>query len=85
MGSLGFLILYMAAGVFGYAISIPSSIALTHYSNILGANFSVIISPSVGASGAIFGTAAVGTDMHALDPVLTVFRSLGLISLLTGL
>ncbi|KAL0071897.1 hypothetical protein AAF712_000820 [Marasmius tenuissimus] len=44
MGSGGFLITYMAAGIFG---------------NVLGGNFSLVGSPSTGASGAIFGTLAV--------------------------
>lgn len=44
MGSLGFIIVYFAAGIFG---------------NVLGGNFSLVGVPSVGASGAIFGTAAV--------------------------
>ncbi|KAJ3552255.1 hypothetical protein NM688_g4246 [Phlebia brevispora] len=44
MGSGGFLILYLAAGIFG---------------NVLGGNFALVASPSVGASGAIFGTVAV--------------------------
>jgi len=44
MGSGGFLITYFAAGIFG---------------NVLGGNFALVGSPSVGASGAIFGTLAV--------------------------
>jgi len=44
MGSGGFLILYFAAGIFG---------------NVLGGNFSLVGVPSIGASGAIFGTIAV--------------------------
>ncbi|KAI0274728.1 hypothetical protein BC834DRAFT_814572, partial [Gloeopeniophorella convolvens] len=44
MGSGGFFILYFAAGIFG---------------NVLGGNFSLVGVPSVGASGAIFGTIAV--------------------------
>jgi len=44
MGSLGFIVVYFAAGIFG---------------NVLGGNFSLVGVPSVGASGAIFGTAAV--------------------------
>jgi len=44
MGSIGFIILYFAAGTFG---------------NVLGGNFSLVGVPSVGASGAIFGTVAV--------------------------
>lgn len=44
MGSGGFLLTYFAAGIFG---------------NVLGGNFSLVGVPSVGASGAIFGTVAV--------------------------
>jgi membrane associated rhomboid family serine protease len=44
MGSLGFVITYFAAGIFG---------------NVLGGNFSLVGAPSIGASGAIFGTVAV--------------------------
>ncbi|KAI0080317.1 rhomboid-domain-containing protein [Panus rudis PR-1116 ss-1] len=44
MGSAGFFILYFATGIFG---------------NVLGGNFSLVGVPSVGASGAIFGTVAV--------------------------
>lgn len=44
MGSGGFFLMYFAAGIFG---------------NVLGANFALVGSPSLGASGAIFGTVAV--------------------------
>ncbi|KAH9947152.1 rhomboid-domain-containing protein [Amylocystis lapponica] len=44
MGSITFLILYMASGIFG---------------NVLGGNFALVGVPSVGASGAIFGTTAI--------------------------
>jgi len=44
MGSGGCIVLYFAAGIFG---------------NVLGGNFSLVGIPSVGASGAIFGTIAV--------------------------
>ncbi|THV07698.1 rhomboid-domain-containing protein [Dendrothele bispora CBS 962.96] len=44
MGSGGFVITYFAAGIFG---------------NVLGGNFTLVGVPSVGASGAIFGTVAV--------------------------
>jgi len=44
MGSGGFLVTYIAAGIFG---------------NVLGSNFALVGSPSIGASGAIFGTVAV--------------------------
>ncbi|KAI0756738.1 rhomboid-domain-containing protein [Daedaleopsis nitida] len=51
MGSVAFLILYFAAGIFG---------------NVLGGNFSLVGAPSVGASGAIFGTVAVAwVDLFA--------------------
>ncbi|KAF8230653.1 rhomboid-domain-containing protein [Tricholoma matsutake] len=44
MGSGGFFLTYFAAGIFG---------------NILGGNFALVGLPSLGASGAIFGTVAV--------------------------
>ncbi|KAL0951302.1 hypothetical protein HGRIS_008011 [Hohenbuehelia grisea] len=44
MGSGGFILTYAAAGIFG---------------NVLGGNFSLVGVPSVGASGAIFGTIGV--------------------------
>ncbi|KAF8140330.1 hypothetical protein EV363DRAFT_341991 [Boletus edulis] len=44
MGSLGFIITYFSAGIFG---------------NVLGGNFALVGAPSIGASGAIFGTVAV--------------------------
>ncbi|KJA29393.1 hypothetical protein HYPSUDRAFT_61422 [Hypholoma sublateritium FD-334 SS-4] len=44
MGSGGFLLTYFSAGIFG---------------NVLGGNFALVGIPSVGASGAIFGTVAV--------------------------
>ncbi|KAF8328875.1 uncharacterized protein EI90DRAFT_2997656 [Cantharellus anzutake] len=44
MGSVAFIILYFAAGIFG---------------NVLGGNFALVGLPSLGASGAIFGTLAV--------------------------
>ncbi|KAF9044628.1 rhomboid-domain-containing protein [Hymenopellis radicata] len=44
MGSGGFFFTYFAAGIFG---------------NVFGGNFSLVGVPSVGASGAIFGTVAV--------------------------
>jgi len=51
MGSVGFCILYFAAGTFG---------------NVLGGNFALLGLPSVGASGAIFGTiAATWVDLLA--------------------
>ncbi|GAA5831138.1 hypothetical protein JCM11251_005158 [Rhodosporidiobolus azoricus] len=51
MGSPRFLVLYLAAGIFG---------------NVLGGNFALVGQPSVGASGAIFGTnAALLVDLLA--------------------
>ncbi|KAF7320068.1 RHOMBOID-like protein [Mycena kentingensis (nom. inval.)] len=51
MGSAGFFFVYFAAGIFG---------------NVLGANFALVGRPSVGASGAIFGTVAVSwVDLFA--------------------
>lgn len=51
MGSLRFLILFIPCGVFGF---------------ILGGNFSLVGLPSVGASGAIFGTqGAILVDLIA--------------------
>jgi len=44
MGSGGFIITYFASGIFG---------------NVLGGNFALVGVPSIGASGAIFGTLAV--------------------------
>ncbi|KDQ20684.1 hypothetical protein BOTBODRAFT_26699 [Botryobasidium botryosum FD-172 SS1] len=44
MGSGAFLVVYAAAGIFG---------------NVFGGNFSLVGTPSTGASGAIFGTVAV--------------------------
>jgi len=44
MGSGGFFLTYFAAGIFG---------------NVLGGNFALVGRPSIGASGAIFGTVAV--------------------------
>jgi membrane associated rhomboid family serine protease len=43
MGTPRFLVLYLSAGIFGF---------------VLGANFALVGQPSVGASGAIFGTHA---------------------------
>lgn len=55
MGSVGFIILYFAAGIFG---------------GVLGGNFALVGVPSVGASGAIFGTLAVmWVDLLAHWPI----------------
>ena len=43
MGTPKFLVLYLSAGIFGF---------------VLGSNFALVGQPSVGASGAIFGTHA---------------------------
>jgi membrane associated rhomboid family serine protease len=51
MGSGGFLVTYFAAGIFG---------------NVLGGNFSLVGAPSIGASGAIFGTLAVSSHIRSL-------------------
>jgi hypothetical protein len=64
MGSGGFFITYFAAGIFGF---VGLSVALirdvlifpTFLRNVLGGNFALVGAPSVGASGAIFGTLAV--------------------------
>jgi membrane associated rhomboid family serine protease len=53
MGSISFFILYMAAGIFG---------------NVLGGNFALVGIPSVGASGAIFGTVAVSPSVAVMCP-----------------
>ena len=63
MGTISFLVLYAAAGIFGcvrfwHRRGAPSN--HVSRSNVLGGNFSLVGSPSVGASGAIFGTVAVG-------------------------
>lgn len=51
MGTPRFLVLYLSAGIFGF---------------VLGANFALVGQPSVGASGAIFGThAALLVDLLA--------------------
>ncbi|GAA6035058.1 hypothetical protein JCM8097_002165 [Rhodosporidiobolus ruineniae] len=51
MGTPRFLVLYLASGIFGF---------------VLGANFALVGQPSVGASGAIFGThAALLVDLLA--------------------
>jgi membrane associated rhomboid family serine protease len=60
MGSGGFFITYFAAGIFGLVnISSFTSWYLNFCRNVLGANFALVGSPSLGASGAIFGTVAV--------------------------
>lgn len=62
MGSGGFFFTYFAAGIFGCIESnlYISSLCLPSYSrNVLGGNFALVGLPSIGASGAIFGTVAV--------------------------
>lgn len=63
MGSGGFIITYLSAGIFGFAISVSFFVAIVlyflPYRNVLGGNFSLVGVPSIGASGAIFGTVAV--------------------------
>lgn len=51
MGSAGFLITYVASGIFG---------------NVLGGNFARPGIPSTGASGAIFGIMAVSNHDQSL-------------------
>jgi membrane associated rhomboid family serine protease len=51
MGSGGFILTYVAAGIFG---------------NVLGGNFALVGAPSVGASGAIFGTLAVSSSVASM-------------------
>ena len=62
MGSTGFLITYLAAGIFGY-VHLESYIIFGNVDfvgrNVLGGNFSLVGVPSVGASGAIFSSVAV--------------------------
>lgn len=72
MGSGGFLITYFAAGIFG---------------NVLGANFALVGMPSIGASGAIFGTVAVSYLLRSYiygDLISSYIRSLGSIYSPTG-
>src|SRR5437588_9416405 len=54
-------------------------------SNVLGGNFSLVGAPSIGASGAIFGTVAVSCKhVWALRHLMTLLRLLGWIFSLTG-
>lgn len=63
MGSGGFFLTYFAAGIFGcvgLAYLVPVVIIVDHLTrNVLGGNFALVGLPSIGASGAIFGTVAV--------------------------
>ncbi|KAJ7706265.1 hypothetical protein B0H17DRAFT_620531 [Mycena rosella] len=59
MGSGGFFITYFAAGIFGWVVCLLAPPEIHAFSNVLGANFALVGRPSVGASGAIFGTVAV--------------------------
>ena len=69
MGSAGFLITYFAAGIFGYVDSFSILLVFIQWivSNVLGGNFSLVGVPSLGASGAIFGTAAVRTFLYSIN------------------
>lgn len=72
MGSGGFLLLYVAAGIFG---------------NVLGGNFALVAAPSVGASGAIFGTVAVIFKAKCIENIFLIgdsCRLLGSIYSRTG-
>jgi len=66
MSSGGFLITYFAAGIFGCVTVMGSfeTTVLRDSSNVLGGNFARAGVPSVGASGAIFGTVAVSRVAH---------------------
>lgn len=69
MGSGGFLITYFAAGIFGYVTLFYTKLLLSSDSacrNVLGANFALVGAPSLGASGAIFGTLAVREPVKML-------------------
>lgn len=63
MGSAGFIITYIAAGIFGYVSPsqtwVVDEVDERTQSNVLGGNFARPGIPSVGASGAIFGMFAV--------------------------
>jgi membrane associated rhomboid family serine protease len=81
MGSGGFLVLYMAAGIFGFiqALSALRDHTEKNCRNVLGGNFALAVSPSVGASGAIFGTIAVSARFLVIASMLTHSRPHGLI------
>lgn len=68
MGSAGFLITYVAAGIFGYVdpplIQVAGGTDGGPQSNVLGGNFALPGVPSVGASGAIFGMFAVSDQLN---------------------
>lgn len=49
----------------GGFFSFFETIVLSDVSNVLGGNFSLVGVPSVGASGAIFGTVAVSGLAHS--------------------
>lgn len=74
MGSGGFFILYFAAGIFGLVKTTrPSYMCSPFFSNVLGGNFSLVGVPSVGASGAIFGTLAVRSGTTHGFPMAHLF------------
>jgi membrane associated rhomboid family serine protease len=69
MGSGGFLLTYFAAGIFGCVVQqLRHLIMLRQRRNVLGGNFALVGSPSVGASGAIFGTLAVSRCQNLMCP-----------------
>jgi len=78
MGSGGFLFTYFAAGIFGYVVSPMTGLLYSpFFRNVLGGNFSLVGIPSVGASGAIFGTVAVRG--HPFGALRSSFNALPLI------
>lgn len=72
MGSAGFIITYMAAGIFGYVnpfyISTLERADGGTRRNVLGGNFARPGVPSLGASGAIFGMFAVSASVYLKIP-----------------
>lgn len=66
MGSGGFFLTYFSAGIFGYAgFVFHLRLVLMVDSNVLGGNFSLVGAPSMGASGAIFGTLAASVFLYS--------------------
>ena len=74
MGSAGFIITYMAAGIFGYVGSFRYNPSMglmgRQQSNVLGGNFARPGIPSLGASGAIFGMFAVSNPFDLNPPLI---------------